>query len=471
MAVTSVAEGLVGVRFVEAGPISYCSPASLNLGTGDYVVVRTDRGDRLGWVVLAADQTQGARFDGPVRVIDRLATERDVTAYREQQARAAEDLHVAQAIATRRDPRVRIASLGYDLDGRYADLTFVAREQDEGEWLRREAARQLNANVQVEQVGDRDRAKALGGIGQCGRALCCATWQVEFPAISIKMAKDQGLAPNPSKISGVCGRLLCCLSFEIDAYREIIGTLPKVGKRISTPVGRAKVLSINALSETVRMRMDETGEVVEMPAAALREQYGTAVRPVDLEEAVETPLHEQDRDRRDHFLGVLEPVSMPTAPRRTTPDRPSRDRTDRTPRPERTERPARPPRDGAAADAPAGERPARRPRRDRTAESPGGTSGAAPGTQNARPGRPGIAGRRSGRRPGAAEGAPEAPRAERTDRAERPARPPRPEGSASPGAPTGDAEEQKRRRRRGRRGGRGRGTEGGTPEGGAPASE
>jgi len=464
MAVTSVAEGLVGVRFVEAGPISYCSPASLNLGTGDYVVVRTDRGDRLGWVVLAADQTQGARFDGPVRVIDRLATEHDVEAYREQQARAAEDLHTAQAIATRRDPRVRIASLGYDLDGRYADITFVARDQDEGEWLRREAARQLDANVQVEQVGDRDRAKSLGGLGQCGRALCCATWQVEFPAISIKMAKDQGLAPNPSKISGVCGRLLCCLSFEIEAYREIIGTLPKVGKRISTPVGRAKVLSINAISETVRMRMDETGEVVEMPAAALREQYGTAVRPVDLEESVEAPLHEQDRDRRDHFLGVLEPVSMPTAPRRA-PDRPRPARDEDRPPRDRPARPARPPRDGASADLPAGERPARRPRRDRSGEAPAGAS-------TARPGRPGIAARRSARRPaGANNPAAGPPRAERS---ERPARPPRPEGGASSGAgETGgaDAEEQKRRRRRGRRGGRGRGTEGANPEGGAPASE
>ena len=478
MAITSVAEGLVGVRFVEAGPISYCSPDGLSLGTGDYVVVRTDRGERLGWVVLAADQTQGARFDGPVRVIDRLAGERDVQAYREQQARAAEDIVRVQAIATRRDQRVRVASLMYDLDGRHADITFVAREQDEGDWLRREAARQLDANVQVEQVGDRDRAKSAGGIGQCGRALCCSTWQVEFPAISIKMAKDQGLAPNPSKISGVCGRLLCCLSFELEAYREIMGTLPKVGKRISTPVGRAKVLSINALSETVRMRMDETGEVVEMPAAALREQYGTAVRPVDLEESLETPLHEQDRDRRDHFLGVLEPVAMPTAPRRPEgrPEprpRPTRDevrpRRDRTERIGTPDRPPRPPRDGAPRDGAATEDRTRRPRR----EGPAGE--ATPGTQNARPGRPGIAGRRSGRptsnaAPEATGGldAPriDAPRAERTDRAERPARPPRPEGSAAPGTPAGgDAEEQKRRRRRGRRGGRGRGGEGGPPEG------
>ena len=279
-------------------------------------------------------------------------------------------------------------------------------------------------------MGDRDRAKSLGGLGQCGRALCCSSWQVEFPAISIKMAKDQGLAPNPSKISGVCGRLLCCLSFEIDAYREIIGTLPKVGKRISTPVGRAKVLSINAMSEVVRMRMDDSGEVVEMPAAALRQQYGTAVRPVDLEEDVERPLHEQDRDRRDNLLAVLEPVAMPTAPRRpeARPARPT------------TERPS----------TSRGDRPTARP------------DGA----------RPGVAGRRSGGRPASGD-APAQP--SRAPRAEGPARPPRP--AAEPTQPRDtDAEggATPRRRRRGRRGGRGRGAEGGeggASEGGSPATE
>ena len=196
---TQTRDGVVGIRFVEAGPIHYCSPASLSLGSGDYIVVRTDRGERMGWVVLAADQILGANLhlnDGPVRVIDRLASEADVQAYRDMQTRATEDLGRAQAIATKRDPRVRVASLMYDLDGSHADLTFVARDQDDGEWLRRSAAKEFSANVQVEQVGDRDRAKSLGGLGQCGRALCCSSWQVEFPAISIKMAKDQGLAPQ-----------------------------------------------------------------------------------------------------------------------------------------------------------------------------------------------------------------------------------------------------------------------------------
>ena len=436
---------IVGVRFVEAGRISYCSPAALRLGTGDYVVVRTDRGERLGWVVLAADQVLATVFDGPIRVVDRLASEADVLAYRDQQARAAEDMTRVQAIATQRDARIRIASLMYDLDARHADITFVSRDQDEAEWLRRDAARLLNANVQLEQVGDRDRAKSLGGLGQCGRALCCSSWQVEFPAISIKMAKDQGLAPNPSKISGVCGRLLCCLSFEVDAYREILGTLPKVGKRISTPVGRARVISINAIAETVRMRMDDTNEIVEMPAAALRAQYGTAVRPVDLEEQFEEALHAQDRDRKDNLLAVLEPVSIPTAPRRTEgrPDRP------------------RPARDDAEAPA--------RPPRTRGRTAPRGERAAPDASSTARPGRPGVAGRRPAR-PGAAAG--DAAGAPRADSAARSPRPPRPATADESPRPDSEGDPERRRRRRGRRGGRGRGDgEGGAPAGGTPATE
>src|SRR5690606_26980806 len=218
----------------------------LRLGVGDYVIVKTDRGERLGWVVLTPDQVIAAKPEGPIRVVDRLASAEEVEQHRLQKRRAEEDISRAQSAAARVDPRVRVASLTYDLAGKYAELTFTARENagDVSDRVHREVARALDLpELRVEQVGDRDRAKALGGVGQCGRGLCCSTWMTEFPAISIKMAKDQGLAPNPSKISGVCGRLLCCLSFEVDAYRDIVGSLPKVGKKLTTPVGKAKVLS------------------------------------------------------------------------------------------------------------------------------------------------------------------------------------------------------------------------------------
>ena len=442
-------DNIVGVRFVEAGPIAYCAPDGLNLGMGDYVVVRTDRGERLGWVVITPDQVISAAVDGPLRVVDRLASEEDVGAWRAQRERAQEDLGRAQAIATRTDPRVRVASLMYDLAGECGELTYVAHDQERGEWLRRDASRILEVDLEVQQVGDRDRAKALGGLGQCGRALCCSSWQVEFPAISIKMAKDQGLAPNPSKISGVCGRLLCCLSFEVEAYREIVGTLPKVGKRVSTPVGRAKVISINALTEVVRLRIDETGEVIEIPAAQLRSQYGTAVRPADLEDQVEAPIRERDRELRDNFLDVLTPIDMP-APRRSSnePRRERGDRSERPPRPEgerrsSTSRRSRPARDGSGGgDA----RPDRPPR-----AGGAGQDGAPRGE-----GRPGIARRRS------SGAAPVANADGNTERPSRPEQAPRVAGVGPDGETNADGT-PRRARRRGRRGGRRRG---GAGEGG-----
>ena len=305
---------IAGVRFVEAGPISYCRTGELDLGVGDYVVVRTDQGERLGWIVIAADQVLASEHRGPMRVVDRIAAEADVEAWQANRRRAEEDVGRAQALAARADPRVRVASIEYDLAGDRCELKFAASERVEHEWLGRQASELLGAEVDVEQVGDRDRAKALGGLGVCGLALCCSTWQTEFPTISMKMAKEQGLSPNPTKISGVCGRLLCCLSFEVEAYRELAGDLPKVGKRVTTPIGRAKVLSVNALTQIVRLRFDGTGEVVEISADELRAQYGTAVRPEELEQEVEVPLERRDRELREATIAVLSPVDAPPAP-------------------------------------------------------------------------------------------------------------------------------------------------------------
>jgi cell fate regulator YaaT (PSP1 superfamily) len=308
-------DAIAGVRFIEAGPVSYCKPGALRLGVGDYVIVTDERGPRLGWVVITPDQVVASEHPGPLRVIDRLADAEDIEAWRENKRRALEDLLRAQALATRSDPRIRVATIEYNLAGNRADLAFTAPERVEHDWLRRQAGDLLGCEVRVQQVGDRDRAKAAGGLGMCGLALCCATWMTEFPAISIKMAKDQDLAPNPSKISGVCGRLLCCLSFEVEQYRELRGGLPKVGKNVTTPVGRARVLSINLLSGVARLRLETSGEVVEISTDELRAQFGTAVRPAELEEVIEAPVRERQARLDRDFVAVLTPAPS-RAPRR-----------------------------------------------------------------------------------------------------------------------------------------------------------
>ena len=312
-------DGTVGVRFHEAAPLTWCSPGDLDLGVGDYVVVRTDRGEQLGWVVLAPDQLLASEPEGPRRVIERLATEDDVTAWREARERAQEDITRAQAIAAREDPRVRVADIVYNLAGTRAHVTFSAPERVEHRWLRDECADLFDAQVTVEQVGDRERARSLGDVGVCGLALCCKSWQTTFPNVSMRLAREQDLPPNPTKISGVCGRLLCCLSFEVEEYRELRGTLPKVGKRVTTPAGRARVIAVGTLKQTARLRMDDTNEVIEMSAEELASQYGSAVRPEELDATVEERVRLQDRDRRDNLVATLEPVATPSGERQRPP--------------------------------------------------------------------------------------------------------------------------------------------------------
>ncbi|MGE3961636.1 MAG: stage 0 sporulation family protein [Dehalococcoidia bacterium] len=484
---------VVGIRYVEAGPLHYCSPGDLALGLGDYVVVSTDRGERLGWVVLTPDQVINAHTEGPLRVVDRLASLDEVERHRDQKRRAEEDITRAQAAATRVDPRVRVASLTYDLSGDYAELTFTAKEgSDVAGRVEREVQRALEVrDLLVEQVGDRDRAKALGGIGQCGRALCCSTWMTEFPAISIKMAKDQGLAPNPSKISGVCGRLLCCLSFEVEAYREVVGTLPKVGKKLTTPVGKAKVLSINALTEMVRLRFEETGQIIEISTEAVKRQMGTALRPEELDAEIEEALREKDRRRTENLVAALAPVDRPLRDT-SEADTPEVDQEERARR--RRERGAatggsgsggRRPRSSAGAPA---DGATRRRRRPGGPGAGGGTSEAGTPSGESRSGIR-ITRRRSAGSASTGAAAPEAGTGEatgaaeggnRTTRRRRRSRPagaaggaadPRPQAEAASrpnadgeGGPGGDGD-PKRRRRRGRRGGRRRsgGEGGGTP--------
>ena len=405
---------IAGIRFTEAGPVSYCSAGELALGIGDYVVVSTERGERLGWVVIAPDQVISGSPKGPLKVIERLATEADVSSWREGRRRAEEDHRRAQALAARSDSRVRVASVEYDLAGDFCEITFAAKERIEHAWFARQARELLGCDVRVEQVGDRDRAKAMGGLGVCGLALCCATWQTEFPSISIKMAKEQDLPPNPSKISGVCGRLLCCLSYEVESYRELRGDLPRVGKRVSTPIGNARVTSVNALTQLVRLRM-ESGQFIDIPADELRAQYGTAVRPADLEEEVEAPLKSRDQALRDALLARLTPVEAPAA------------------EPAPLERAA--PEESSRPEGTSGRRPGR-------------GRGAGRSRDGARPAR--TSRRRPGEPRGPVAASEEGGGARAPDRAE-PA-----DGAGSP--PSGEAADagERRRRRRGRRGGRGR---------------
>lgn len=299
----------VGVRFREAGRVYYFDAGGLELDVGNYVVVETPHGQEVGRVVVAPDQVIASEIKESLKPVLRRAEPEDMRRSREMKERAQCCLPAARETVQAHGLDMRVVSGDYDLEGSQLTLYFTADERVDFRALVKDLSSRFESRVQLLQVGERDRAKLVDGIGRCGERLCCSSWLTAFPTVSIKMAKEQELPLNPGKISGVCGRLLCCLTYEYEAYRELRGTLPRVGTVVSTPAGEAKVASINVPRETVTLRLMESGASYEMPAAELRLQYGTVVRPAKLEEAVEEPVRVAAEE------AAVEPAAVGEEPR------------------------------------------------------------------------------------------------------------------------------------------------------------
>ncbi len=280
----------VGVRFKEAGKVYYFDAGEFSIDVANYVVVETSHGQEIGRVVIAPDQVIASDIKETLKPILRIATPEDLRRWSELKERVADDIREAKRMASNEGLDMQIVSGEYNLDGSQMTFYFTAPERVDFRTLVRDLSSRLGSRVQLLQVGERDRAKLADGYDVCGQRLCCSSWQTSFPAVSIKMAKEQELPLNPQKISGVCGRLYCCLTFEYEGYRELRGQLPKVGATVSTPSGTAKVRSINVLKKTVSLWLEDQRQIMEMPAVDLQMQYGLTVRPVELVAEIEAPL-------------------------------------------------------------------------------------------------------------------------------------------------------------------------------------
>ncbi len=280
----------VGVRFHEAGKIYYFDAGEYELDVGNYVVVETSHGLEVGRVVISPEQVIANESKEALKPIIRIASPEDIDRAQEMKDKAREGLREAKRRAVDTHLDMQIQSGEYNLDGSQITFYYTAPDRVDFRGLVRDLSSYFGTKVQMLQVGERDRAKLVDGYDVCGQRLCCASWQTAFPAVSIKMAKEQDLPLNPQKISGVCGRLYCCLTFEYEAYRELRGQMPKVGSMVSTPAGEAKVNSVNVMKKTVTLWLTEQHQVMEMPAIDLQMQYGLTVRPVELVEAIEAPL-------------------------------------------------------------------------------------------------------------------------------------------------------------------------------------
>jgi len=259
---------IAGVRLHQAGKVYYFDAAGIPLEVNDDVVVETSRGQELGKVVISPKQAILSEITEPLKPVIRKAQAEDIEKAQQQQGKATNAIAKCRELVEKLNLPMKPISTQYNLDGSHLTIFFSAEKRVDFRELVRELSRNLKTRVELRQVGARDEAKLIGGLGKCGFPLCCATFLSEFEPVSIRMAKEQDIALNPMKTSGICGRLLCCLGYEYEQYRAMKEKLPPLRQEVSTALGNAKVVSCNPLKETVTVEL-ETGVTVELPLSQI----------------------------------------------------------------------------------------------------------------------------------------------------------------------------------------------------------
>src|SRR5579883_924541 len=260
----------VGVAFKRVAKSYWFDPGDLDLDEEERVVVETTRGPELGLVKISPREVPPDEIQAPLKRVMRRAEESDLYQERENRQKARRALTICQERVTAHQLPMKLLQAEYAFDGSQVTIYFSAEARVDFRELVREVAGQLRCKVQLHQVGARDQAKMIGGVGPCGLTLCCATFLTEFAPISMKMAKDQSLFLNPVKFSGVCGKLMCCLRYEHETYVEAKKRLPLIGDIVMTPKGQGKVVDLNILKESTVVQLLESKAEVEFSAAELR---------------------------------------------------------------------------------------------------------------------------------------------------------------------------------------------------------
>ena len=263
---------VIGVRFKKAGKVYYFDPCEVWPRPGDSVVVETARGVEFGEVVTGAREVADEQIVAPLKKVVRIATEEDIRRAEYNEKREEEAFRVCQEKVAKHKLEMKLVSVEYTFDNSKIIFYFTANGRVDFRELVKDLAGVFKMRIELRQIGVRDEAKMLGGLGSCGRPICCGTFLGDFQPVSIKMAKEQNLSLNPTKISGLCGRLMCCLKYEQDYYSQTLKKLPKVGKDIVTPDGVGVLAEINAIRERVkaRIKIDDDFDVREYAIADVR---------------------------------------------------------------------------------------------------------------------------------------------------------------------------------------------------------
>ncbi|MBR3894339.1 MAG: stage 0 sporulation family protein [Clostridia bacterium] len=248
---------VVGIRFRSAGKMYYFDPQKIKLKKGDSAVVETTRGPEFGDVCLGNTMINATSVVSPLRPVIRPATQTDVETNLKNRQKESEALKICQEKIREHKLEMKLIDVQYAFDGSKILFYFSADGRVDFRELVKDLASVFRTRIELRQIGIRDEAKLLGGIGACGRTLCCATFLPDFAQVSIKMAKDQNLSLNSSKISGLCGRLMCCLRYEEEVYQDEIRKTPPNDSTVQTPDGIGTVIGSNPLAKTVRVLLKD----------------------------------------------------------------------------------------------------------------------------------------------------------------------------------------------------------------------
>ncbi|HJH10132.1 MAG TPA: stage 0 sporulation family protein [Metalysinibacillus jejuensis] len=269
---------VVGVRFKKAGKIYYFDPAKYELTEGQYIIVETARGIEYGKVVVPVREVQEDAIVLPLKQVVRPASNKDSLQVEENKKESLRAFDAATEKIKEHKLEMKLVDVEYTFDRNKIIFYFTAEGRVDFRELVKDLASIFRTRIELRQIGVRDEAKLLGGIGPCGRMLCCSTYLGDFEPVSIKMAKDQNLSLNPTKISGLCGRLMCCLKYENDEYEAAKKGMPDIGNFIFTPEGKGKVVNINVLERLIQVYLQNLERTVEYTLDELLQYEKTEVK-------------------------------------------------------------------------------------------------------------------------------------------------------------------------------------------------
>lgn len=280
---------IVGIGFKEVGKIYYFDPTPFNLDVDDLVVVETVRGIELGKVITPPQEIPEEELEHELKSVIRIATDKDIKAYRENQKKAVKTLEICKEIVKQHGLEMKLLECEYTLDRSKVIFYYNADGRVDFRELLKDLAAEFKVRIELRQIGPREGAKFVGGLGQCGREICCKTHLREFDIVTMKMAKDQGMTLNASKVAGLCGKLMCCIGYENELYQELRQRVPLVGDLVQTPTcSCCKVVSVDLLREIVKTARDDAEEIEVWHADELVKLKSTeeVINPADLTDDV-----------------------------------------------------------------------------------------------------------------------------------------------------------------------------------------